>query len=72
MRSARRTDGSYAVTFRVSDAGDPVGGARVTAGTASDATGGDGLATLVLRPGSLRVTASRDGYVGDTIGFRCC
>ena len=75
VRAVRRQDGSAALTFRVSDAGDPVGGARVEVGTVSGLTGGNGLSTVVLtapRPGTLRATASRAGYVGDSIGVRCC
>jgi hypothetical protein len=74
-RTVRRPDGRVAVTFRVEDAGDPVGGARVAAGGVAAVTGGNGVATLVLdarRPGPLRATASRAGYVADTIRFRCC
>jgi hypothetical protein len=74
-RTVRRPDGSVALTFRVSDAGDPVGGARVAVGGVAANTGGNGLATLVLRTpraGTLRATASRTGYVAHTIGFRCC
>ena len=75
VRTERRPNGSVALIFRVSDAGDPVAGARVAVGSASDLTGGNGLATVVLaarRPGTLRATASRAGYVEDTIGVRCC
>jgi hypothetical protein len=72
-QTARRADGSFVVTFRVSDAGDPVGSARVSVGSAAATTGGNGLATVVLRArGALRATASRSGYVAHTIGFRCC
>ena len=41
----------------------------------ADLAGGNGLATIILatqRPGTLRATASGAGYVGDTIGVRCC
>ena len=75
VRTERRPNGSVALIFRVSDAGDPVAGARVAVGSASDLTGGNGVATVVLgaqRPGTLRATASRAGYVEDTIGVRCC
>jgi len=75
VRTERRPNGSVALIFRVTDAGDPVAGARVVVGSASDLTGGNGLATVVLatpRPGTLRATASDAGYVGDTIGVRCC
>jgi hypothetical protein len=73
--TARRPNGSVALTFRVTDAGDPLAGARVTVGNVSDLTGGNGVATVVLaapRPGVLRATASKALYVGDTTGFRCC
>jgi hypothetical protein len=75
VRTVRRQNGSVALSFRVSDAGEPVGGARIVVGNASDLTAGNGLATVVLaspRPGALRATASRAGYVGDAIGVRCC
>jgi hypothetical protein len=75
VRTARRQDGSVALTFRVSDAGDPVAGARVAVSGGSDVTAGNGLATVVLaapRPGTVRATASRAGYVGDAVGVRCC
>jgi len=75
VRTERRPNGSVALTFRVTDAGDPLAGARVTVGGVSDLTGGNGVATVVLaapRPGTLRATASRAGYVEDTIGVRCC
>jgi hypothetical protein len=75
VRTERRPNGSVALIFRVSDAGDPVPGARVTVGSVSDLTGGNGLATVVLaapRPGALRATGSKAGYVGDTTRFRCC
>jgi hypothetical protein len=75
VRTVRRQGGSVALTFRVSDAGDPLGGARVAVGSFSDVTAANGLATVVLaapRPGALRATASRAGYVGDAIGVRCC
>jgi hypothetical protein len=73
--TARRPNGSVVLTFRVTDAGDPVAGARVTVRGVSVLTGGDGNATVVLaapRPGALRATGSKAGYVGDTTGFRCC
>jgi hypothetical protein len=74
-RTVRRPGGQVALTFRVDDAGDPLAGARVAVGGVAAVTGGNGLATLVLgepRPGALRATASRAGYVADTIRFRCC
>jgi hypothetical protein len=74
-RTVRRAGGQVALTFRVDDAGDPLAGARVAVGGVGTITGGNGLATLVLgapRPGALRATASRAGYVADTIRFRCC
>jgi hypothetical protein len=75
VRTVRRPAGGAAVTFRVLDAGDPVGGARVSADGRSAVTAGNGLATLVLTPPtprSLRATAARAGYVGASVGFRCC
>jgi hypothetical protein len=75
VRTVSRTAGGAAVTFRVLDAGDPVGGARVGAGGRTALTAANGLVTLVLPaqgPRNLRATAERAGYVGASIGFRCC
>lgn len=74
-RTVRRPGGQVALTFRVDDAGDPLAGARVAVGGIAAVTGGNGVATVVLgtaRPRALRATASRAGYVADTIRFRCC
>lgn len=49
------------ITFRVLDAGDPVGGARVTAGGRSATTGADGRAKLVVT-GQPRARARKPGY----------
>jgi len=74
-RKARRPGDRVALTFRVDDAGDPLAGARVAVGGVAAVTAGNGIATVVLgtaRPRALRATASRAGYVADTIRFRCC
>jgi hypothetical protein len=72
---ARRKRGRAAVTLAVLDAGDPVAGARVSAGGKSAATKASGRATIVLaaKPSrTIRATASRAGYVGAAASFRCC
>jgi hypothetical protein len=68
----RRTPRTYAVTFSVLDAGDPVAGARVNAAGRTATTAASGRATLTLRRGRVRVTASRSGYVGASLSVRCC
>jgi hypothetical protein len=70
--AARRSDGSFAVTFAALDAGEPVTGARVRAGTASGLTSGSGSVTLVVPRGTVRATASKAGYVAGRLRFRCC
>jgi hypothetical protein len=77
-RTVRQPDGKIALTLRVTDAGDPVAGARIVVDGAIsrvDATGGNGLGSVLLpgsRSGTVRVTASRAGYASRTIRFRCC
>lgn len=70
-----RTAGKVTIRFRVSDAGDPVAGARVTlsGGRGSAVTGSDGLAAFASpSPGRIRATATKPGYVGATTAIRCC
>ena len=50
------------VDFRVTDAGDPVRGARVTAGGVSGATARDGSVTLRLEGRSVTARATKSGY----------
>lgn len=51
------------VTFKVSDAGDPVKGAKVALkGGASQTTGAKGTATFILDEGRYRAKASKSGY----------
>jgi hypothetical protein len=72
---ALRKRGRAAVTFAVLDAGDPVAGARVSAGGQSVTSGASGSATIVLRAKpkrTVRATASRAGYVSGAASFRCC
>ena len=50
------------VNFRVTDAGDPVRGARVAAGGVSGATARDGSVTLRLEGRSVTARATKSGY----------
>jgi hypothetical protein len=68
----RRSDGSFAVTFAALDAGEPVAGARVRAGTASGLTSGSGAVTLVVPKGTVRASASKAHYADGRLRFRCC
>jgi hypothetical protein len=56
--------GGRTLRFRVLDAGDPVAGATIAVGGRSLTTGADGRASVDLRPGRFRATASKPGYVG--------
>jgi hypothetical protein len=62
------------VEFTVTDAGDPVPGARVTAGGKSAMTDDDGKASITLGPYSsarrLTAKATRTGYVPATVTLR--
>jgi hypothetical protein len=60
-RVRKLEDGRRAITLRVLDAGDPVGGARVTAQGHSATTAENGLAKLVVT-GSPRARATKAGY----------
>ena len=62
----------YAVTFSVLDAGDPVAGARVSGGGRAATTAANGRATLTLRRGAVRVSASKSRYVEAALTMRCC
>jgi hypothetical protein len=77
LTRAATTRGTAGVTirFRVSDAGDPVAGARVTlsGGRGTAVTGANGIAAFTdPNPGRITVTASKPGYVGATTALRCC
>jgi hypothetical protein len=50
--------------FRVTDAGDPIAGARVSVGGRNLVTDGTGRASVDLRPGRYTAAASKSGYVG--------
>ncbi len=71
-----RPNGSVALSFRVTDAGDPVAGARVSAaGRGAEVTGANGIVTFVgssTESVTLRLTASKAGYVDDHLAVRCC
>lgn len=62
------------VVFTVTDAGDPVAGARVTAGGESATTGEDGEASIELGPYSsarrLKAKAAKAGYVPAAVMVR--
>jgi hypothetical protein len=62
------------VTFDVSDAGAPVGGAVVRVGGVHGATNGKGKVTLALGPFArkthLLARASRNGYVGASVALK--
>lgn len=59
------------VTFRVSDAGDPVAGARVRVGAKSGTTNSQGRVTLTLtRSSSISAVASKSGYTSDSVRVR--
>ena len=57
-------------TFRVLDAGDPIGAATVKVGGKSLTTNAGGRATADLAPGRYTATASKAGYVGATARVR--
>jgi hypothetical protein len=71
-----RTRATVTVRFRVTDAGDPVAGARVTlAGRGSAVTAASGVAAFALprtTRAAARVTAAKAGYAGATVTLRCC
>jgi len=70
-----RSAGRVTIRFRVLDAGDPVGGARVTlsGGRGTVVTGGNGVAAFSdPHPGRIQATATKAGYVGATTTSRCC
>jgi hypothetical protein len=58
-----RRGGRQNVRFTVSDAGDPVAGARVTAAGRSATTNAAGRATIELAGRSTTATATKAGYV---------
>jgi hypothetical protein len=62
--------GGRVVSFRVTDAGDPVAGATVTIGGRRLRTDQAGKASVNLRPGRFRATASKSGYVSATRSVR--
>ncbi len=68
LRRGRRTT----VRFKVTDAGDPVAGAKVSGGGKSDTTDAAGKASLALtgRGKRVHVTATRAGYVAAAVNLR--
>jgi hypothetical protein len=67
--SARRIRGGV-VRFTVRDAGAAVRGARVSAGGKSGTTDRDGRVELKLSGRAVTVTATRSGYVKDTLRLK--
>jgi len=65
---AQEPRGQLRVAVRADDA--PVAGAMVTAGGQSLATGNDGVAVIDVAPGTVRVTAAREGYFEGTAEAR--
>lgn len=69
--SSRRIGKGRVVTFRVTDAGDPVAGASVKAGGRTLGTTANGTATLrQARSTRLKATASKAGYVSASLTVR--
>jgi hypothetical protein len=69
--SSRTTATGRVITFRVTDAGDPIAGARVSAGGRSLTTAANGTATLRQRTrGTIKATASKAGYVPASLTVR--
>lgn len=66
--------GKEKVTFKVTDAGKPVQGAKVTIDGESAMTNADGIARIVLGPYAkdqkLVAKATHNGYVGDKVTLR--
>jgi hypothetical protein len=59
------------VTFRVTDAGSKVSGAKVKIkGDGSKGTGGKGTAKFTLAAGRYTVSASKAGYTPDSLKLR--
>ena len=58
--------GGKILRFRVTDAGDPIAGARVSVGGRNLVTDGAGRASVDLRPGRYTAAATKSGYVGAT------
>jgi hypothetical protein len=72
---ARRSGEDARITFRVSDAGDPVAGVRVRVGRESGLTAANGRVTLEVRAAPrrrLRAAATRSGFTAGRTAFRCC
>jgi hypothetical protein len=69
--TSKKAGAGRVVTFRVVDAGDPVAGATVKAGSKSLKTNAAGTATLKQsRAAALKATASRAGYVSASLSVR--
>ena len=70
--TAKRAKNAAKATVRVSvrDAGDPVPGATISVGGKKLTTGAKGTATLTLKPGSYKASASASGYKPATASFK--
>ena len=67
----RATTGRGRLLLRVTDAGDPVRGARVkVSGEGEWITGRSGAATFGLSPGRYRASASKPGFAGAAVSVR--
>ena len=66
LRRGRRAS----VTFTVRDAGDPVKGAKVAAGGGSGTTNSRGKVELTLPGRRAKATATKSGYVADTLRLK--
>jgi hypothetical protein len=62
--------GDGVVRFVVTDAGDPLAGARVTLRRKSATTGPSGVVSLRVAKGRATATAARPGYVGASAAVR--
>jgi hypothetical protein len=62
--------GGNVVSFRVTDAGDPVAGATVKVGGKTVRTNAKGQASLDLPKGSYKAIASKAGYVSDSTSVK--
>lgn len=65
-----KAKGGAVVSFTVTDAGDPVAGAKITVGGKTLTTDAAGKASADLPAGKLKATASRAGYTSATVKVR--
>jgi hypothetical protein len=67
--SAKQKKGGK-VVLKVTDAGDPVKGAKVALGNGSELTGAKGTASFTIAPGRHQAKASKAGYAPDSARVR--